>query len=75
MNAFGFSWGGILMVLLLIALMVLVVILVARTGKARIGEDPDTKERGIAILTERFARGEIDAATFRSMKVELGEKA
>jgi len=63
------------MAVLVVALIALVVVLILRAGKARIGPGESASERGIEILSERFARGEIDAATFRSMKAELREKA
>ncbi len=72
--AFGFPWGGFTMGFLFIALIVLVIVAVARTGRiGRLGSG-NSKERGLEILTERFARGEIDAETFRSMKHELDAK-
>jgi putative membrane protein len=74
MNAFGFPWGGILMAILLVGLVALVVVLLVRTGRTRIGEGDGSSKNGIEILIERFARGEIDAATFKSMKAELSER-
>jgi len=64
-------WGGIGMGILLIAAVVLGIVAIVRTRKSlRVGAG-DAEDRGLEILTERFARGEIDADTFRSMKAEL----
>ena len=68
--AFGFPWGGLVMSAVLIGLAVFAVVAFIRMGRTRRTID-DPKERGIEILIERFARGEIDAETFRSMKAEL----
>ncbi|OHD17704.1 MAG: hypothetical protein A2Y38_01125 [Spirochaetes bacterium GWB1_59_5] len=64
-------WGGIGMGVLLIAAVVLAIVAVVRTRNSRLTASSDPEERGLEILTERFARGEIDAETFRSMKAEL----
>lgn len=67
---FGFPWGGFAMSAILVALVVFAVVVLVRSSRARRSfEDP--KERGLEILVERFAKGEIDADTFRSMKAEL----
>lgn len=68
--ALGFPWGGFAMSALLIGLAVFAVVAAIRMGRTRRTDD-DPKERGIEILIERFARGEIDSETFRSMKSEL----
>jgi len=64
-------WGGIGMGVLLIAAVVLGIVAVVRTKNSRSIGAGDAEGRGLEILTERFARGEIDADTFRSMKAEL----
>jgi len=64
-------WGGIGMGVLLIAAVVLGIVAVVRTRNSRSIGAGDAEDRGLEILTERFARGEIDADTFRSMRVEL----
>lgn len=72
--AFGFPWGGLVMGLAFLVLVAVAVFWAARLGHA--GRSPKTTaaDRGLEILTERFARGEIDAATFKSMKTEIEDK-
>jgi putative membrane protein len=73
-HGFGFPWGGLIIGLLFFALATVLVIAIVRMGKAgRLGYD-SAKTKGIDILVERFARGEIDAETFRAMKAELETK-
>lgn len=79
--AFGIPFGAILMGLLAIALIVLVVFATLRLAKgghhghgpAPLGEFPPER-RALDILAERFARGEIDAESYRLMKAELERK-
>jgi len=68
---FGFPWGGIAMGVLVIALVVFAVIALRRRGRTHDPELASASQQGMLILTERFARGEIDVDTFRSMKAEL----
>jgi putative membrane protein len=70
----GFPWGGIVMAILAIALIALLIIAIARMGKMRETSAQGGKDRGLDILVERYAKGEIDAETFRAMKSELGIK-
>jgi uncharacterized membrane protein len=58
-------------VFLLVAAVALGIVAVVRTRKSRSAGAGDAEGRGLEILTERFARGEIDADTFRLMKAEL----
>lgn len=74
--SFGYPWGGIVMGLLLIGVIVFTVFMVIRSSRSdrnshSAGQYADSRERGLSILTERFARGEIDSETFRTMKAEL----
>jgi putative membrane protein len=70
---FGFPWGGLLMSAVLIALIVIAVMAFIRSGRAgKLSHDP--RERGLEILFERYARGEIDADTFKTMKAEIEAK-
>ncbi|HCO48362.1 MAG TPA: hypothetical protein DIT55_02565 [Spirochaetaceae bacterium] len=72
--ATGFPWGGIVMGIFMVAIIALVIVLIVRLGKNRKPDLIGQKERGIDILIERYARGEIDAETFRSMKAEIDAK-
>ena len=53
-----------------------VAVMVARMARGRHAPSslpvPGPEPRAFGILAERFAKGEIDAETFRSMKAELG---
>jgi putative membrane protein len=74
--SFGYPWGGIVMGLLLIGVIVFAVFMVIRSSRSgrssqSVGQHADSREHGLSILTERFARGEIDSETFRAMKAEL----
>jgi len=68
---FGYPWGGMIMGFIFIVLIIAAVIYFARSEGNRRNGSGDYKTRGLEILTERFARGEIDAATFKSMKADL----
>ncbi len=72
--ATGFPRGGIVMGIFMVAIIALVIVLLVRLGNNRKTDHIDQKERGIDILIERYARGEIDAETFRSMKAEIDTK-
>jgi uncharacterized membrane protein len=67
-QAFGFPWGGLVLGILVLGIMALLIALIAKHRKPDLLE---LKERGIDILIERFARGEIDADTFREMKAVI----
>jgi putative membrane protein len=69
--SFGFPWGALIMGVILVAFVAIVVIAVIRMSKTgRLNHEAATG-RSIEILSERFARGEIDADTYRSMKTEI----
>lgn len=68
---FGFPWGAIVMAALVVGLIVLAVIALRRKGTVAGADPASASQQGMLILTERFARGEIDTETFRSMKAEL----
>ncbi len=70
-HAFGFPWGGIAMGVLFLAVIALAAFAIVRMGRSG---KADAKRRGIDILIERYARGEIDAETFRAMKAVLEAK-
>jgi len=74
--SFGFPWGGIVMGVLLIGVIIFAVFMVIRSSRSAGhvtagGQNADPRELGLSILTERFARGEIDSETFRSMRADL----
>jgi len=66
-----FPLGGILMGAFVIGLIVLLVILISRLGRSGKTDHAALKDHGVDILVERYARGEIDADTFKTMKAEL----
>jgi len=65
------NWGGLVMALLVAAALAFGIVALVRSGKARRESGSAASERGLGILAERFAKGEIDAETYRSMKTEL----
>ncbi len=70
MPVFG-TWGGIISTLLILAALAIAIGALIRAGKSRLVPHLTPVERGLEILIERFAKGEIDAETFRSLKAEL----
>ncbi|PKL09377.1 MAG: hypothetical protein CVV51_04150 [Spirochaetae bacterium HGW-Spirochaetae-7] len=68
---FGFSWGGIVLAVILIGLAVFAVVSIRRRGKTLDSDPASASQQGLLVLTERFVRGEIDTEAFRSMKAEL----
>lgn len=64
----GFPIGSILLIALLVVGLSFVVIALRRVGRRLPGGHV---ERGLEILIERYARGEIDAERFRAMKAEI----
>jgi len=72
-SGFGVPWSGLVLGLIGIALIVLLIITLVRLGKTGTvakGGAGDTG-KALEILAERFARGELDAETFRGMKAEI----
>ncbi len=79
----GFGWmgmmfGGLMMLLfwgVLIALAVLAIRAFTRPGDGRLGNVNRTVERSednaLAILKERYAKGEIDKEQYESMRSDL----
>jgi len=70
-NAFCAPWGGLMMIITVLAIIALVYFIVTRAGKSKKSLASAAIEKGTEILIERFTRGEIDADTFRKMKAEL----
>ncbi len=64
----GVGWGGwLVMVVSMLAFWALVVFAVVALFRARDEREPSTKGRDpLAILDERFARGEIDESEYRA---------
>jgi uncharacterized membrane protein len=52
----------------------LIVFAIVKLSKSRVTETKKEGPAGLDILAERFARGEIDAESYRAMKEELGSK-
>jgi putative membrane protein len=80
MWGYGFSWGGMFLMLLSMALWVaLLVVLVwavmrwldKKTSAAMPPSTPLTGPSALEILQQRYARGEIDAATYEQMHERL----
>jgi putative membrane protein len=79
MMTWGYGWGRDggwfgLMHLLWLALIVLAIVALVRLGFGRgaRGFSRPEEDRALAILRERFARGEIDKAEFEERKRDLG---
>lgn len=62
------------MLILFLAILAVAILAIIRLAKAR-SLAPGGKPSALDILSERFARGEIDAETYRTMKAELANKA
>ena len=62
------------MAILFLALVGLLVFAIVKMGKMGRPDQSVSRERGLDILIERYARGEIDAEAFRAMKAELDIK-
>lgn len=80
MGWYGFGWGGMFLMLLSMLLWVLVIgLLVWALARwllprsSSVGGPPSTPMglSAIEILRQRYARGEIDAATFEQMRERL----
>ena len=72
----GFPWMSVVMPIVFLALITFAVILVIKAvkregGKGSGSSNAAVDSKAVEILSERFARGEIDAETYRSMKKEL----
>ncbi|PKL23497.1 MAG: electron transporter RnfE [Spirochaetae bacterium HGW-Spirochaetae-3] len=72
---FWAHWGGIGMVIVILAAIAIAIVAIVRTGRSNRVEHGAAEARGLDILAERFARGEVDAETYRSMKAELEAKS
>jgi len=76
-GSFGFPWFHLVFGLAFVALVIVGIIYIlrtARSGKTGLSQRDDLHARALDIMVERFARGEIDAETFRAMKAELEKK-
>jgi uncharacterized membrane protein len=61
--------------ILVVAIIAGAIVFIARGGRNRMDDRRDATQRGIDILIERFARGEIDGETFKKMKAQIEEKS
>jgi putative membrane protein len=79
LNSFGYGMLGIgwlisLVFLLLAVLVILALIKYLRQPTQRPGDLPKTADSALAVLNERYARGEIDSETYERMKAQLAQK-
>jgi len=70
----AFPWGGLMMLILFLAILAVAILAIIRLAKANKSLPPVGKPSALDILSERFARGEIDAETYRLMKGEIEKK-
>ncbi len=73
--SFGMGYmfmGPVMMLLFLGILIALIVLLVRWLGGGRSVMSPHQSNRGLEILEERFARGEIEREEFMQKKSDLG---
>lgn len=75
---YGFGWGGALLMLLSMLLWIAVLALIVwalirwlAPGAGSIPRAPVSGPSAMDILRQRYARGEIDAATFDQMRERL----
>ncbi len=69
--AAGFPWMAAIFGVLLLAMIAFFVVMAIRFARRPPRLDQERVGRALEILAERYARGEIDADTLRSMKAEL----
>ena len=60
----GFPWMGILACLIVVGLVAALVFFVVKAGRSR----PDGKDGALALLSERFAKGEISKEEYLESK-------
>lgn len=82
MWGYGFNWGGMLLMMLSMAVWIALLVILVWAGirwfeRRRSLPDPNytgfsmNGPTGMEILQQRYARGEIDAATFEQMHERL----
>lgn len=76
MSGFGGGWGfgmglGWIIPLAVIGLIVWAVIAITRSRSMGSGAANAQPDRALAILKERYAKGELDEETYRRMREEL----
>jgi putative membrane protein len=75
-SAMGGGWGlgmgfGWIVPIVVIGLVVWAVIAFARSRAGGAGNESAAPDRSLAVLKERYARGELDSDTFQRMRAEL----
>jgi len=68
----GWFMGPIMMILMVVIIVVAVVVVMKMFGFGAHAGSPGTHDRSLAILNERFAKGEIDKAEYEERKKALG---
>ena len=82
MWGYGFSWGGMFLMLLGMALLIALLVVLAwalirwidrrnTVPSTQVPGMPASGPSAMEILRQRFARGEIDTATFEQMRERL----
>ena len=66
-----FGISGLMMTLFWILLIILIVWIVKADSRRKVLKDTRPDEKALAILKERYARGEIDQEKFRQMREEI----
>ena len=76
---YGFSWGGMFLMLLGMAILIALLVVLAwalirwldRRNTVSSTQMPASGPSAMEILRQRYARGEIDTATFEQMRERL----
>lgn len=69
----GWGWIGLMHAVWWLVLIVAILAMIRWTTRSGpYGAQPPEEDRAIAILRERYARGEIDKAEFEERKRDLG---
>lgn len=74
-SIYGFPWMGLVVGVILVALIAFSIYSIIRTRRTIKHPILESKDRGLEILIDRYARGEIDADKFRQMREVLEGKS